>query len=357
MNAQLAGEHHAPLKDRRGWLVAFGIFEILIAALCLLIVVLVVVVLSFPQLGGSNPSQPNQVSPAIGIFGALLVYGGAAAAFLTLGIGSIRCRNWARIAMLVLSGFWLATGLISTLAVLLVMPTVMRQQGGTNPAGQHGVYIGLVVFMTMIMLVPPVVFLVFYSRKSVKATCLSRAGSRAATPIAILATNTLTRTPTRETKAASKVPVPLVILAVWQGSGIFAPFGLLVLKSVFVFGIFLHGPSTILYALAISGLSGYAAWATFHQKLIGWEIGLYMAIFGIASFVTTFAGHDLMQVYRQMGLNEDQLRTFGQLPQLASVIWIMTLVSFTGYFAFLVYTRKFFLDRKGPGSEASAWQP
>jgi hypothetical protein len=369
MTTYRTGEARAPLKDRRGWLIAFGIFEILIAVLCLLIVILVVAVLCLPQPGGSNPAQANQVSPAVGMFGALLVYGTTAAAFLTIGIGSIRCRNWARIAMLMLSGFCLVTGIFSTSSVLLVMPTVMRQQGATNPAAQQGVYLGLIVFMTVIMIVLPVIFLVFYSCKSVKATCLSRTKTRvsdALTPpitafakqFAARETNAaIQQMASNGTQAATKVPVPLIILAVLQGCGVLAPIGLLVVKSVFVFGIFLHGPSAIPYVLALSALSAYSAWSTLHQKLIGWEIGLYVAIFGIASFVTTFIGHDLMQVYRQMGLNEDHLRIFAHVPQLASIIWITTLVSFTVYFALLVYTRKFFSDHGRPEPETSAWHP
>lgn len=51
MSPDLPSQSPAPLKNRRGWLIAFGVIEILTACLCLLLVPLMVVglvVLSHP---------------------------------------------------------------------------------------------------------------------------------------------------------------------------------------------------------------------------------------------------------------------------------------------------------------------
>jgi hypothetical protein len=43
MSPDLPSQLPAPFKNRRGWLIAFGVIEIVIACLCLLLVALMVV--------------------------------------------------------------------------------------------------------------------------------------------------------------------------------------------------------------------------------------------------------------------------------------------------------------------------
>jgi len=354
MATDLAGQPPLPFRDRRGWLIVFGIFEILIALFCLMMVALVALIYTFPQLGQTSAPQQSPGLQISGLAMTVLVYGGAAAAFLAIGIGSIRCRNWARIAMLVVSGFWLGTGILSMVVLFLLMPAIMRQQAGADPAVQNGVFLFMMVFMGFLMVLLPAVFLIFYSRKSVRSTCLARKPSH--TPA--IRTTVTTAAPT-DTVAPPKamVPVPLIVLAVLLATGVFAPLALLVVHTTFLFGIYLHGWPAFFYLAAYAVLSGFAAWSTYKQRLIGWEIGLFILLFGIASFVTTFAGHDLLQVYRNLGFSEDQLLAFKQIPQMASIIWISSLAGMTTYFAFIVYTRKFFTTETGPGSESAAWHP
>jgi hypothetical protein len=354
MATYLTGQQPAPLKDRRGWLVVFGIFEILIAALCIMMVALAALVYTFPQLGQSSASQQNPGLQLSGLVVTVLFYGGAAVAFLAIGIGSIRCRNWARIGMLVVSGFWLGIGVLTMIVLFLVMPTVMRQQAGANPAVQSGVLLFMMVFMGIFMVIMPAVFLIFHSRKSVRATCLARKPSPVREVKATVATVESTEV---VAPPKAKVPVPLIILAGLQAMGVLAPLGLLMVRTTFLFGIYLHGWSAFFYLAAHAALSGFAAWFIYKQRLIGWEIGLFILLFGMGSFVTTFAGHDLLQVYLNLGFGEDQLLVFKQIPQMASIVWMSSLAGMTAYFAFFVYTRKFFTTETGLESESPAWHP
>src|SRR5258708_30551194 len=91
-------------KDRRGWLVAFGVVEILIACFFLLVLALMMIVIPAMPMPPGQPTLPRGMFALVG----LLFYGPLAAIFLIVGIGSIRTRNWARIAMMVLSSLWLA---------------------------------------------------------------------------------------------------------------------------------------------------------------------------------------------------------------------------------------------------------
>ncbi len=314
-------------KDRRGWLIAFGVVEILIACFSLLLVILV---LSLPHWAPRNSPAQASRSPGTMIFAAVL-YGGMAAVLLAIGVGSIRCKNWARIAMLVVSGLWLGTGVLSTLCILLLAPGIMHQQGGISPEARHIVLVVMTATMGFFMVVMPTVFLVFYSRKSVKATCLSRGVGQ------VLGRTTMEL-------SASKVPVPVIFLATWEGLGVFAVLAFLVVRVTVVFGVVLHGPVAFLVLLVHSALGGYAAWLIYRRKLLGWAIALFKTVFWTASAVTTFAGHDVLQLYREMGVSEQQMQAVQQFPQTQRMISLMILAVMTALLVFILYTKKFFSE-------------
>ncbi len=314
-------------KNRRGWLIAFGVVEILIACFSLLMAGAVLFSFLTLRTRGQAP-----VIPSAFVLLSVVFYGGIAAVFLAVGVGSIHCKNWARITMLAGSGLWLGIGVLSMPFTFLVLHSIMQQQGGMRPEARHFVYVVHVVITAatgFFMVVMPAVFLFFYSRKSVKATCLLQGAG--AVPI-------LTTTE----RAASKVPVPVIVLAIWQGLGVFAVFAFLVVRATVVFGLVLHGAAAFLLMSAFSVLSGCAAWLIYQRKFVGWAIALFNAVFGMASTVTTFAGRDMLQLYRQMGLSEQQLQVYNQFPQLLSAIWIITIPVTGAYLVFLLYTKKFF---------------
>jgi hypothetical protein len=88
-------------KDRRTGLIVFGILEILCGTFCLLVIPLMIAGQTMAGRMGGGSLQFRMIVPAI------LVYGLMAAIFLTLGIGSIRARRWARAFSLILGWSWL----------------------------------------------------------------------------------------------------------------------------------------------------------------------------------------------------------------------------------------------------------
>ncbi len=318
----------APYKSRRGWLIAFGVIEILMGCAFLLMILFSAFVFFGPVAARMPPSA---LSPRILMAFVGLQYGLLAAVFFTSGIGSIRCKNWARILMLVVSGLWLGLGLMTTLIMAFMVPMIMRQQpGNVLPGIQHAIIVGMIAVMAVLMVLLPAIFLFFYSRKSVKATCLAQKGAQVATPAA-------------GGTAAPELPVPLAILGVWQALGAFSVFLTLFMRVAFVFGVILHGAAAFLVLLTFSVLSGYAAWAIFRQKLIGWQIALFTACFWTVSMVVTYLRHpDLLQLFKEIGYNDQTLRIYEQFPQFLPVIWVGSIVMMTVLLVFLLYTRKFF---------------
>jgi hypothetical protein len=317
----------SPYKSRRAWLIAFGVIDILMACVFLLLILFSVIAFVGPA-AARMPS--SQISPRALMVLVGLEYGLLAGVFFTGGIGSIRCKNWARIFMLVVSGLWLGLGLVATLIMVFIVPAIMRQQpGNLSPSMRHASMVGIVTVMTGLMVLLPAIFLFFYSRKSVRATCLAKGAQ-----VAALAPG---GTP------APGLPVPLAILGVWQALGVLSVFTTLFVRGAFVFGVVLHGAAAFLVLLTLSILSGYAAWAIFRRKLIGWQIALFIAGFGTINMLVSYVRRpDLLQLFREIGYNDQTLRIYEQSPQLLAVFWLGSIVFMTVYLVFLLYTRKFF---------------
>jgi len=315
-------------KSRRGWLIAFGVIEILMACIFLLMILFSVIAILGPAAAKipSGAMSPRALMVFVG-----LQYGLLTAVFFTGGIGSIRCKNWARIFMLVVSGLWLGLGLMGTLMMAFIVPTIMRQQAGNLPPGmRHATVVGIITVMTALMVLLPAIFLFFYSRKSVRETCLAQKAAQ-------VPTRAVGGTP------APGLPVPLAILGVWQALGVFSVFATLFMQVAIVFGVVLHGAAAFLVLLTFSILSGYAAWAIFRQKLIGWKIALFIAGFGTISMLVSYVRRpDLLQLFQEIGYTDQTLRIYEQFPQLLSVFWVGLIVMMTVFLVFLLYTRKFF---------------
>ena len=133
-----------PYKSRRGWLIAFGVIEILMGCAYLLMILFMAFVFFGPPAARMPPSAmaTGPMSPRVLMVFAGLQYGLVAAVFITAGIGSIRCKNWARIMMLVVSGLWLGFGLLGTLMMAFIVPRhhapAARQCPARDSARHHG---------------------------------------------------------------------------------------------------------------------------------------------------------------------------------------------------------------------------
>ena len=304
----------APHKNRRAWLIFYGVVEILIACVCLLMV-LGTLLVTQPTVAGS-PVSPT----ALKVLNTVL-YGGIAVVFLVIGVGSIRCRNWARLAMIGVSSLWLTTGLISAVFSFVLFP-VIRQQSKLPPELEGTVIAVMAAVMGIGFLLMPPVFLIFYSLKSVKATC--QAGT------------------VPSTGSSSPGSVPVIALAILEGLGGLVIVSFVWVRVTVVFGVVLHGLPAFLLLLAHTIASGFTVWLILRRRFAGWMLALVKTIFWTVSTVMTFAGRDLIQLSREMDLDPKQLQTLQQFPQVQSLTWIMTVVSMGATLIFIWSTRKFF---------------
>jgi hypothetical protein len=251
-----------------------------------------------------------------------------AAIFVTLGIGSIKARRWARALALIIAWIWLLSGILGIGVMAFVLPKMFGGQmpdGQSLPEGARQVMVAVAIgFMTVIYVILPGLLVLFYGSRHVKATC------EATDPVR------------RWTDAC---PLPVVALSLLLGLGAVSmalvPMGYRV--AVPFFGEFATGLPGLGVWLAFIGVSGYGAWATYRLRLSGWWTVLAFFLVAGASTALTFARHDALEMYRLAGYPHEQLAQLQQSGLLAGP-WMAALMTagpllLVGY---LLWVRRFF---------------
>ena len=309
---------------QRQWLIAFGIFEILIACFFLLMALMAATVLANAPKPAGQPPMPGGMFYMVAGF-----YLAIAAFFVAVGMGSIRAKNWARIAMIVASSLWLAIGVFSTIVTLFVMPTAIRQAAPPStqlpPNFQNTVVVIASVFQIFTMVLLPLVFLLFYSSKGVKAACYDQF-----TPAS----------------AGQRLPIPIIVVALWFGvvglGGLAAAtwFPLTV-----VFGYLVTGVPARLIGFLIFTVSAYCAWGLFERRRHAWLVATTASAVLLLSGLMTWTRMDAptmyAKTYERMGMNPQQMAmTF--TPHTMAVFWFLGLLVSFAFFALVLYTRRYF---------------
>lgn len=316
-------------KDRSTGLVVFGIITMLVGGLCALLVPLMIFGQTMAQKSTGTPANLQAVIP-----GALL-YGVLAVALIWLGIGSLKARRWARALLLIFSWSWLVMGVIALVFMVIMLPQFMTAMQSAQPAGQPQLpeaaklMMALIplVFMGVIFLVLPGVWVFFYRSPHVKATCEARDPVR------------------RWTDAC---PLPVLAVSLWLAMGV--PMMLvmpLAYNSVLpFFGVFLSGMKGTLGYLVFAGVWAWCARALYRLDARGW----WLLVAGVCVFtvsnIITYSRHDVMELYALMGYPEQQLEQMKKFNFLTSgwMVWgsLVFMLPFLGY---LIYVKRFFRQR------------
>ncbi len=263
-------------------------------------------------------------------------YAFLATALITLGIGSVRMRRWARALTLVTSWYWLIMGALITVLLTAMLPVVMRSAmaqaqlrsgGGPSPDISNGVMAVIltliIVFAAFFLVVVPIAFVVFYGRQDVAETCRRRDPVERwtdRTPLPVLGASVIYLTGA------------LYLLVMGATTPLF-PF----------FGRYLHGFAGAAGFLTVAALDFYLAFAIFRLKTAGWWVAVLSAPIRLASMVLTYARADLMQAYSKMGFSDEQLRMLNSNPMLRShvILW-WSLLSLLIFFGYLLWLRRYF---------------
>lgn len=319
------------VPDRRTALTVFGLLQILLGLLFLGMALLIPVAVTL------TARSLNQEIDFRAALPSMLVYAILAGTLITLGVGSIRARRWARNLILVVGWAWLFSGIVSLLGLAFLLPGLLRQMSEIQgiPAGAQDLVVGITLGIGAIFLFfIPGALVLFYRASSVKATFELHH-------------------PERDWTEAC--PLPILTASVWVFvSAIFlflAPLG--VRGTIPFFGALLTGFSGSLLYLLLAGAWGYGAWGLYKMRLSSWWLIFASTLVLGVSAIVTFLRVDPVSMYEKMGYSEDQLAAIRQLgafsgPQFA--LWTaLFLVPFLGY---LVYLRKYINSRRASSPPA-----
>ena len=315
--------------DRSTGLVIFGVFQIILGLMAGLMVPFAALGAFMSRLApGGGTIRPGQFVSGVA------VYIFAAVVLLTLGIGSIQAKRWAYAITLVTSWYGLLTGILITVLITAVLPVTVRsflQAQNATPAASPEISTGvmaailtiIIVFIAFFLIVVPIAFVIFYSRKDVAETCRRR------DPVE---------------RWTDRTPLPVLGASVVLATQALYLFIAGVTTPLFpLFGRYLYGIGGTACFLLVAGLEAYLAVAIFRLQSIGWWIAIVTAPVRLLSMAVTYYRADVMQAYSKMGISDEQLRVLNANPMFHShvILW-WSLPSVLILYGYLLWLKRYF---------------
>ena len=322
-NAQTPG-----FKDRKTGLVVFGILQILLGAFCALMVPLMILGIVISLLADNASASPT--NPMMLILPALF-YTLPAVWFISMGIGSLKARRWARALILTSSCLWLVCGICGLTFFLLFMPGMYDSMAETGDLPKGVVLVMkciMAAFMTIFYVLIPGALVLFYRSPHVKATCQFR---------------------DPQLRWTDKCPLPVLALSM-----------LFTLWAVSLLTMGAHGWTFPFFGTILTGISGaavvltlipclaYLAWSTYRLSINAWWCAAFLTIAWAVSMAVTFSRISIREFYGKMNIPEQQLESMTQFMPHNSTMVLMFALSFAAFFAYLLYTKKFFKPNTPP---------
>ena len=327
-------------RDRSTGLVVFGVFQIILGLLAALMVPLVALGAFMSRLAPGGSMRPGQFLSGVASYAFI------AAASVGLGIGSVQMKRWAQALTLVISWYWLITGVLMTVLLTAMLPVTMRsalaQVQQTAPAapapqistGVMAVILTLIIIFAAFFLVAvPIAFVVFYSRRDVAETVRYR------DPVP---------------RWTDQTPLPVL------GASVVLALGALYLLLVGVtnpvfpfFGQYLTGIAGSAGFVATATLDAYLAIALFRLQSSAWWIAAITVPIRLLSLVLTYARADLMQAYSKMGMSDAQLKMLSSNPMFRGhvLLW-WSLLAMVILFGYLLWLKRYFKTPASAGDGA-----
>jgi hypothetical protein len=310
----------AAAQSRRGLLALFGLIEILIGAACFGLLCVMFILWFFAS------RLPPEQAPTLGASNlvlSVLLYAGAAAFFVVMGVGTIYARRWARAVMLIVCWPWLLN-MVAFLIFLVVMlrPLMARLQDASGAAVSRSMLIAIPLGLSLFLAILPLTFIVFYTRPNVRhafETADTQPCWTDGRPLSVLA----------------------LALVMWIGAagclagafyGAFAAFGTM-----------LTGAPAVVASLVAAGACLWLGLGLYRMSFTGWWANLGFAVLLHLSWWMTLSRLGLADILGTLQRDPEQMRALRQsgltalfespwLVLLSALIWIGVLVGLRRHF-------------------------
>ena len=248
-----------------------GALQILIGLACAAFVLFIA--------SGSDLAMRQGASGGAALASGLVAYGVATVYFVSVGIGSIRKRRWARALIVVVSAMWLAAGVVTTLLLAV-------ERSGVTLVG--------IAFVLAIVL--PLILLLYYRRRAVRAEFEASDGPR----------------------WTDRVPSPVLAVVIVLAFASLAMLANLANPSFAFGGATITGAPAALAFLSLAILCAWLAVRLYQLKESAWWVVVLLQVIGCV-----IGGASLMR-------------------DGASLFAAVIVASWVAYFAYLLYIRRYF---------------
>ena len=325
----------AALPDRRVGLILFGVFQIVLGCLSGLMGLMIIGVLLLGPMAEAEQAEMMNVRmmiPGVAFYFVL------AAGFVWLGIGSILARRWAWALTVVLSWLWLIMGVLGFLGFILfggsMMWASMAQDDKAPPQMMLVMYIVMMAVMACVYILLPAVFLLFYHRASVRATCERR---------------------DPRIRWTDRCPMPVLALSIVLAmTAVCMPMTLASGCGMPLFGVPITGPAGAIVILLITLVLACLAWGIYRLRMAAWWATLLFWILATLNAVVTFSRMNLMEMYEQMGMPPAQLEIIQKSGMVESMSrwgpWLC-LLGGAAWLGYVFYVRRYFIRNGGNQQE------
>lgn len=309
-------------RDRSLGLVVFGVIEILIGAFLALMVPLALLALWVSGGGASGSSTLRSTVPLLGIYAIVAVL------FIWLGIGSIRARRWACDLMLAISRIWLVTGVCTLLISWLVLPGLLQGFSAAEglPPEILVVAIGVTLaIVSLIYVVLPGAFVLFYRSPAVIATC------RARDP---------------RPQFTDDCPPRVQTLSVVWGMAAVSVLVMPAYNWAFpLFGGLLSGAAGVVPWIAVGVVCAGLAWGSCRRRPWAWWGAVAATVAAAASTMMTSIRMTPEDILSGLRLADEQMRVLGSIPWPGTwVIALFWVAVWGSMLAYLLTLRPYFVD-------------
>lgn len=319
--SEIAPAAGVPLRDRSRALIGWGWVLIVSGALCAMLVGLMALSLV------ASLAAPNPTMPAGPLVINAVLYLAIAALLVTLGVGSIRARRWARTLTLIVAWVWLSMGVLMLVSIFFLLPAMVPP--GSVPGAMTCVLVGMSLAIALFLIALPLLLILFYRRDDVRRTLEARdpvPGWTERLPPSLLA---------------------IVLLLAFGGVvTLVTPF---FVRAIPIFGQVLTGLPAVLVLVFMAAISLVLAVAVWRRSPAGWWGLMALQVVGIANALT-FRSTDMAAYLRESGYATSQISTAQVVDFMRSPLLLVTVgVTFVATTAFLISVRRHFTRLSAAG--------